>query len=80
MSGQAQADQAEAQAAQVEQEYRLEEKRENKAMDAKLLASKFNVNPRLSVQAFSKSIDDEKRSVVSGQSAKTLSPALVGDC
>ena len=73
MSGQAQA-------AQLDQEYRREEKRESKAMDAKLLASKFNVNPRLSVQAFSKSIDDEKRSVVSGQSAKTLSPALVGDC
>jgi hypothetical protein len=45
-------------------------------MDAKLLAPKFNANPRLSDQAFSKAIDDEKRSVVSGQSVKTLSPAL----
>ena len=76
MSGQAQADQVEAQAAQVEQEYRREEKRESKAMDSKLLASKFNVNPRLSAQAFSKAIDDENRSVASGQSSKTLSPAL----
>jgi hypothetical protein len=33
---------AEAEAAQVEQEYRREEKREHKAMDAKLLAPKFN--------------------------------------
>ena len=45
-------------------------------MDAKLLAPKFNSNPRLSAQAFSKSIDDEKLSVVSGQSAKALSSAL----
>jgi hypothetical protein len=36
MSDQAQADQVEAQNAQVEQEYRREEKRENKAMDSKL--------------------------------------------
>ena len=36
MSVQAQADQVEAQNAQVEQEYRREEKRENKAMDSKL--------------------------------------------
>ena len=35
MSDQAQADQVEAQNAQVEQEYRREEKRENKAMDSK---------------------------------------------
>jgi hypothetical protein len=40
MSAQAQADQVEAQAAQVEQEYRREEKRESKAMDSKLLALK----------------------------------------
>ena len=45
-------------------------------MDAYLLVPKFNVNPRLSVQAFSKAIDDEKRSVASDQSAKTISPAL----
>jgi hypothetical protein len=44
MSGQAQAAQVEAQAAQVEDEYHLEEKRERKAMDAKLLAPKFNAN------------------------------------
>jgi hypothetical protein len=45
-------------------------------MDAKLLAPKFNSDPRLSTQAFSKALDDEKRSVASGQSAKSLSPAL----
>jgi hypothetical protein len=45
-------------------------------MDAKLLATKFNANPRLSAQTFSKAIDDEMRSVASGQSAKTFSPAL----
>jgi len=60
MSAPAQADQAEAQ-----------EKRESKAMDSKLLAPK-----RVSAQAFSKAIDDDKRSVASGQSAKPLSPAL----
>ena len=71
MSAQAQADQVEAQAAQVEEEYRREENRESKAMDSKLLAPK-----RVSVRAFSKAIDDDKRSVASGQSAKPLSPAL----
>ena len=78
MSGQAQADQVEAQAVQVEQEYydHHEEKRESKAMDAKLFAPKFNANPRVSAQVFSKAIDDEKRSVTSGQFAKPLSPAL----
>jgi hypothetical protein len=76
MSGQAEVDQAEAHTAQVEQEYRREEKRENKQMDSKLLAPKFNVNHRLSVQVLSKAIDDEKRSVASGQSAKAISPAL----
>ena len=45
-------------------------------MDVKLLAPKFNANPRLSARVFSKAIDDEKRSVASGQSAKALSPAL----
>jgi hypothetical protein len=45
-------------------------------MDSKLLAPKFNVNPRLSGQTFSKVIDDEKRSVASGQSVKALSSAL----
>jgi hypothetical protein len=54
MSGQAQADQVGDQAAQVEQEYRREDKRESKAMDAKFLAPKFNANPRLSAQVFSK--------------------------
>jgi hypothetical protein len=44
MSDQDQADQVEAQAAQVEQEYRREEKRESKAMDSKLFAPKFNAN------------------------------------
>ena len=76
MSAPAQADQVAAQAAQVEQEYHREEKRESKAMDSKLLAPKFSVKPRVSVQAFSKAIDDDKRSVTSGQSAKTLSSAL----
>jgi hypothetical protein len=76
MSGQAQADQVEAQAAQVEQESHREDIRESKVMDSKLLAPKFNANPRLSAQAFSKAIDDEKRSVASGQSPKALSPAL----
>ncbi len=42
MSAEAEVVQAEAQAAQVELEYRREEKRENKAMDAKLVAPKFN--------------------------------------
>jgi hypothetical protein len=60
MSVPAQVDQVEAQA-----------KRESKAMDSKLLAPK-----RVSAQAFSKAIDDDKRSVASGQSAKPLSPAL----
>ena len=32
--------------------------------------------PRFSALAFSKGIDDDKRSVVSGQSGKALSPAL----
>ena len=41
MSGQAQADQVETQAAQVEEEYRREEKHENKTMDAKFLTPKF---------------------------------------
>ena len=45
-------------------------------MDSKLLAPKFNANPRLSAQAFSKAIDDEKCSVTSRQSAQTLSSAL----
>ncbi len=45
-------------------------------MDSKLLAPKFNANPRVSVQVFSKAIDDDKRSVASGQSANPLSPAL----
>jgi hypothetical protein len=76
MSAQTQADQVEAQAAQVEQEYRREDKRESKAMDSKLLAPKFNANPRVSAQAFSKTIDDDKSSVASGQSAQSLSPAL----
>ncbi len=44
MSEEAEAAQTEAQAAQVELEYRHEEKRENKAMDAKLVAPKFNHN------------------------------------
>ena len=76
MSDQDQVDQVEAQSAQVEQEYRLEEKRESKAMDSKLFAPKFNASPRVSAQTFSKSIDDDKRSVASGQSAKPLSPPL----
>ena len=44
MSAQAQDDQVEAQAAQVEQEYRREENRDNKAMGSKLFAPKFNAN------------------------------------
>ena len=35
--------------------------------------------PRFSAQAFTKAIDDDKRSVASGQSAKVLSPALFFD-
>ena len=35
--------------------------------------------PRLSAQAFTKAIDDDKRSTASGQSAKALSPALFFD-
>ena len=76
MSAPAQADQVAAQAAQVEQEYRHEEKRERKAMDSKILAPKFNANPRVSDQAFSKAIDDDKRSVASGQPVNPLSPAF----
>jgi hypothetical protein len=41
MSAEAEAAQDEAQVAQVELEYRREEKRENKAMDAKLVAPKL---------------------------------------
>jgi hypothetical protein len=41
---------------------------ERKAMDSKLLAPKFNANPRVSPQAFSKAIDDDKRSVTSNES------------
>ena len=37
-------------------------------MDSKLLAPKFNANPRVSPQAFSKAIDDDKRSVTSNES------------
>jgi hypothetical protein len=44
MSAEAEADQSEAQDAQVELEYRREEKREHKAMDSKLVAPKFNAN------------------------------------
>ena len=44
MSAVDQASQFEAQAAQVEEEYHREDKREYKVMDAKLLAPKFNTN------------------------------------
>ena len=44
MSAEAQAAQVEGQTAQVDQEYHHEDKREHKAMDAKLLAPKFNDN------------------------------------
>ena len=44
MSAQAETAQGEAQAPQVELEYRREEKREHKAMDAKLVVPKFNAN------------------------------------
>ncbi len=50
MSAEAEASQTEAQAAQVELEYHREEKRENKAMDAKLVTPKFN--PNLIVRAY----------------------------
>ncbi len=50
MSVEAEASQTEAQAAQVELEYRLEEKRENKSMHAKLVSPKFN--PNLLVRAY----------------------------
>ena len=42
--GQAEVVQGEAQAVQVELEYRHEENREHKAMDTKLVAPKFNAN------------------------------------
>ena len=44
MSAEAEAAQGEAQAAQVELEYHREGKRKFKAMDAKLVAPKFNTN------------------------------------
>ena len=44
MSVQTETAQVEAQAAQVEQEYRREENRDNKAMGSKLFAPKFNAN------------------------------------
>jgi hypothetical protein len=44
MSAEAEAAQGEAQAAQVELDFRREEKRENKVMDSKPVASKFNPN------------------------------------
>jgi hypothetical protein len=44
MSAESEAGQTETEASQVELEYRLGEKRENKAMDAKLVTSKFNPN------------------------------------
>ena len=50
MSEEAQATQIEAQAAQVEQEYHHEDKREHKSMDGTLLVPKFNAN--LLVKAF----------------------------
>ncbi len=50
MSAKAEAAEVEAQTSQVELEYRREEKRENKAMDAKLVAPKFN--PSLIARAY----------------------------
>ena len=44
MSAEAQATQVEAQTAQVEEEYRHEDKHDHKDMDAKLLDPKFNAN------------------------------------
>jgi hypothetical protein len=38
-----------------------------------------SLSPRLSAQAFTKAIDDDKRSAVSGQSVKALSPTLFFD-
>jgi hypothetical protein len=35
--------------------------------------------PRLSTQAFTEAIDDDKRSAASGQSVKAISPALLFD-
>jgi hypothetical protein len=47
MSPEAEASQVEAQASQVELEFRHEEKRENKAMDTKLVAPKGNPRSQL---------------------------------
>jgi hypothetical protein len=56
MSAETEAAQAEVQAAQVELEYHREEKRENKAMDAKLVVPKFN--PNLIVRAYDENLSN----------------------
>ena len=72
MSAEAQAVQVESQAVQVEEEYHHEDKREHKAMDAKLLAPKFNAN--LLVMVFGDNLSTG--SVKSGGGDRPLPAAL----
>ena len=72
MSAEAEVAQTEAQAAQVELEYRREEKRENKAMDAKLVAPKFN--PNLIARAYGDNLSNG--SAKSGAGDRQLPAAL----
>jgi hypothetical protein len=72
MSAEAEATQTEDQATQVELEFRREEKRENKAMDAKLFTPKFN--PNLIVRAYDDNLS--KGSAKSGSGDRELPTAL----
>jgi hypothetical protein len=72
MSAEAETAQADAQATQVELEYRREEKRENKAMDAKLVAP--ICNPNLIVRAYGDNLSNG--SAKSGGGDHQLPPAL----
>ncbi len=72
MSAEAEAAQADAQDTQVELEYRREEKRENKVMDAKLVAP--ICNPNLIVRAYGDNLSNG--SVKSGGGDRQLPTAL----
>ncbi len=72
MIAEAEAAQAEAQTEQVELEYHHEEKRENKAMDTKLVAPKFN--PNLITRAYGDNLSN--RSSKSGGGDHQLPAAL----
>jgi hypothetical protein len=72
MSAEAEAAQAEAQVAQVELEYHREEKRENKAIDTKLVAPKFN--PNLIAWVYGDNLSNG--SAKSGAGDRHLPPAL----